>query len=63
MTGSAEALRADQVRIRGNASAEEIAAVLAMLSRRTEDPADGRPGPYERWRRARIAAVGETLDM
>lgn len=41
-----------QVRVRGGASAEELAAVLAVLSTRDELPA-----PYEQWRRARLAAL------
>ena len=39
------------VRVRGNATAEELAAVFAALAER---PA---LTPYERWRRTRIAAL------
>jgi hypothetical protein len=49
-------LPAEQVEVRGHASAEEIAAVLAVLSQRRA------PGPtrYERWRAERLAALRRT---
>jgi hypothetical protein len=42
------------VAVRGNATAEELAAVLAVISQRRQTPqADG----YERWRAGRLAAL------
>ncbi len=41
------------VEVRGSANAEELAAVVAVLSR----PADPLPSGYERWRAGRIAAL------
>ncbi len=45
----------DPVRVRGQATREEVAAVLAALAR----PADA-PSAYERWRRQRLAAIRRT---
>ena len=42
----------DDVRIRGAASAEEVAAVLAVVTRRSEPVRDD---PLQRWRRLRQA--------
>jgi hypothetical protein len=42
------------VTVRGSASPEELAAVVAALSTRRPAAAVGR---YEQWRRARLAAV------
>jgi hypothetical protein len=42
-----------QVRVRGNANAEEVAAVLAVFATRSAAPPDG----YARWRQARLAAL------
>jgi hypothetical protein len=45
------------VSVRGNATAEELAAVLAVISRaENSNPSD----QYARWRRARLAALGQT---
>jgi hypothetical protein len=45
------------VSVRGNATAEELAAVLAVIARAEKsNPSD----QYARWRRARRAARGET---
>jgi len=41
------------VRVRGNANAEEVAAVLAIVASR----AAGEPDAYTRWRRDRLAAL------
>ena len=46
-----------EVSVRGNATAEELAAVLAVVSR-GEAPA--RPDPYTRWRHTRQAALRRT---
>lgn len=46
----------DFVEVRGNATADEVAAVLAALSKRATDQAR-EPDRYERWRRTRLAAV------
>ena len=43
------------VEVRGNATAEELAAVLAVVAQR--DAAPPRMHPYERWRKARLAAL------
>lgn len=51
-------IRADQITVRGNASAEEIAALLATLSRRQVEE----PSRYERWRQTRLAALRRTRD-
>lgn len=48
------------LQLRGNASAEEVAAVLAALSVRAGMPRerDSLPrDPYARWRAARLAAL------
>jgi hypothetical protein len=42
------------IRVRGNATAEELAALLAALADHQPATVDG---SYERWRRGRIAAV------
>jgi hypothetical protein len=47
-------LRADEIEVRGNATTDEIAAVLATLSQRL---AGRRPSRYEQWRAARIASL------
>jgi hypothetical protein len=39
--------------VRGNATAEEVAAVLAVVTSRS----DAEPDPYTRWRRGRLDAV------
>lgn len=46
------------VRVRGGATEEELAAVLAALQGAAipSEPA-GRPSGYERWRRTRLAAL------
>jgi hypothetical protein len=41
------------VQVRGNATAEELAAVLAVVAQRE---APSRPDGYERWRAGRLAA-------
>lgn len=46
-------LSGDQISVRGNASPDEIAAVIAMLAQRHEAGASR----YEQWRRTRLAAV------
>jgi hypothetical protein len=43
------------VEVRGNASAEEMAVVLALVSRSPEPAAV--PTAYETWRRTRLAAL------
>jgi len=43
------------VRVRGNATAEEIAAVLAAITRR--ERRDAASDRFEQWRRERIAAL------
>ena len=45
----------DDVHVRGAATPDEIAAVLAALREREQDAA--RESRYERWRRDRIAAL------
>ena len=42
-----------QVVVRGNASAEEVAAVLAVVATRGPAPVD----EYTRWRQGRLAAL------
>ena len=50
----------NSLQLRGNASAEEVAAVLTALTCRSAPPA--RPGdPYARWRATRRAALHEHL--
>jgi len=44
------------VTVRGNATADELAALLAALARRPAAVYD----PYERWRRGRIAALARS---
>jgi hypothetical protein len=53
-----EMIDAGDVTIRGNASAEDVAAVLATLA----ELAQRTPtvDPYERWRRTRLAALRPT---
>ena len=55
---AARAVDADDVRIRGSATAEDVAAVLAML----RDVAQRTPvvDRYELWRRNRLAALRRT---
>lgn len=43
------------VRVRGGATAEELAAVLALVSRGEPQPA--LPSRYEQWRAARLTAL------
>jgi hypothetical protein len=43
------------VEVRGNASAEEMAVVLALVSRSPARPSA--PTAYETWRRTRLAAM------
>jgi hypothetical protein len=43
-----------QVLVRGNATAEEVAAVLAVVTSRTDVAPDD---PYTRWRQVRLAAL------
>ncbi|SHF98976.1 Acyl-CoA carboxylase epsilon subunit [Jatrophihabitans endophyticus] len=51
-------MTADGVRVRGAATAEELAAVVAVVRARGEGPS--RPDdPYLRWRRTRLAALRE----
>ena len=47
------------VRVRGNATAEDVAAVLTALSTRSEEPMDV-SGGYETWRRVRFEALRRT---
>jgi hypothetical protein len=47
---------ASDVTVRGNATADELAALLAALARRPSAVDD----PYERWRRGRIAALARS---
>jgi hypothetical protein len=49
MTG----LRVDEIAVRGNATDEELAAVLAALAERQARE----PSGYERWRSGRLAAL------
>jgi len=44
------------LRVLGNASAEELAVVLALVSQREREPA---PDRYAQWRRTRLAALRE----
>jgi hypothetical protein len=46
-------MSAGEVRVRGNASAEELAAVLTVVSQCRAPEADG----YARWRQTRLAAL------
>jgi hypothetical protein len=39
--------------VRGNATPEEVAAVLAVVTSRS----DAAPDPYTRWRQGRLAAL------
>ena len=48
-----------RVEVRGNATAEEVAAVVAALAGYAESPSTV-DSPYERWRRARVAAIRRT---
>jgi hypothetical protein len=56
---SGDASAANVISVRGNASAEEVAAVLAVV--RPQETADERSA-YDRWRAARLAAVRKALD-
>jgi hypothetical protein len=50
----------DRVRVRGNATSEEVAAVLAVLVRAEATGPTGSPAPldpYTRWRSGRLAAL------
>jgi anthranilate phosphoribosyltransferase len=47
------------VRVRGNATPEDVVAVLTALSARPETPMDADAG-YEAWRRVRVEAVRRT---
>ena len=49
----------DRVQVRGNATAEEFAAVVAALARHADSPSNV-DSPYERWRRVRVAAIRRT---
>jgi hypothetical protein len=42
------------IRVRGGATAEEVAAVLAVVGRSEDEPV---PDSYSRWREGRLAAV------
>jgi hypothetical protein len=42
------------ISVRGGATAEEVAAVLALLTRSEPAPP---PDPYRRWRQTRLAAL------
>jgi hypothetical protein len=42
------------VRVRGNATAEEVAVVVALMSQFDREP---EPDRYTEWRRARLAAL------
>jgi hypothetical protein len=44
------------VQVRGNATAEELAVVVALISQLDREPA---PDRYTEWRRARLAALRE----
>jgi hypothetical protein len=52
-------LGGNRVEVRGNATAEEVAAVVAALAGYAESPSTV-DSPYERWRRARVAATRRT---
>ncbi|HEV7203967.1 MAG TPA: hypothetical protein VGN18_05115 [Jatrophihabitans sp.] len=43
----------DDVRVRGGATAEELAVVLALVRR----PREARPDAFARWRATRLAAL------
>ena len=47
------------VRVRGNATSEDVAAVLTALSTRQEQAMDA-DGGYETWRRVRVEALRRT---
>jgi hypothetical protein len=47
------------IRVNGRASAEELAAVIAMLSGR---PAQQTPSRYEQWRAGRLASLRPSAD-
>jgi hypothetical protein len=47
------------VRVRGNATAEDVVAVLTALSTRQEKAMDA-GGGYETWRRVRVEALRRT---
>jgi 2-polyprenyl-6-methoxyphenol hydroxylase-like FAD-dependent oxidoreductase len=48
-----------EIRVHGNATAEELAALLAALADHHPSTVDS---PYERWRRGRIAAAQRAED-
>ena len=48
---------ADPVVVRGNATPEEVAAVLAALQRAGAEAPVRAPDGYERWRRTRLTAI------
>ena len=54
MTG----LRVDQIAVRGNATDDELAAVLAALAERQARE----PSAYERWRSGRLAALRQSRE-
>jgi hypothetical protein len=45
------------VLVRGNATPEEVAAVLAVVTSRS----DAAPDPYTQWRQGRLAALRRSL--
>ena len=49
-----------QIEVRGNASAEELAAVLAVVARADDAGARSEPDAYTRWRRVRLRALRPT---
>lgn len=52
-----------EITVRGNATAEEVAAVLAMVaSRRSASAGQDEMNPYEQWRRRRIDALRRSRD-
>jgi hypothetical protein len=55
----APAQEADRVEVRGNPTAEEVAAVLATLAGLTAR--NRGPSRYELWRRGRMAALRDSL--
>lgn len=48
------------IEIRGNASAEELAAVLAVVARADGASDESKPDAYTRWRRQRLRALRPT---
>jgi len=49
-----------RIEIRGNASAEELAAVLAVVARGDGTGTDPEPDAYTRWRQGRLRALRPT---